>query len=136
MINTNVMRNLLWLTASLISAGHAFAQSAASYPTRPVRMIVPFVPGGATDFVARVVQSRLFEELGQPVVVENRGGASGNIGVELAARATADGYTLLMGNIGAMDGRAAICSAVLAIPAPPHRPADIIPCRIVRRVRP
>ncbi len=96
------MHGFCLIAAALFSAGHAVAQRATEYPTRPVRMIVPFVPGGATDFVARVVQPRLLEELGQPVVVENRGGASGNIGVELAARATPDGYTLLMGNIGAM----------------------------------
>jgi tripartite-type tricarboxylate transporter receptor subunit TctC len=96
------IRSILVLAAFLLADGSAYAQSAASYPTRPVRMIVPFVPGGATDFVARVIQPRLSEELGQPVVVENRAGASGNIGVEIAARATPDGYTVLLGNIGAM----------------------------------
>jgi tripartite-type tricarboxylate transporter receptor subunit TctC len=75
----------------------AFAQT---YPSRPVRMIIPFAPGGASDFVGRVMQPRLGELLGQPIVVENRAGASGNIGVEAAARSAPDGYTLFLGNIG------------------------------------
>jgi tripartite-type tricarboxylate transporter receptor subunit TctC len=75
----------------------AFAQG---YPNRPVRMIIPFAPGGASDFVGRIMQPRLGELLGQPIVVENRAGASGNIGVEAAARSAPDGYTLFLGNIG------------------------------------
>jgi tripartite-type tricarboxylate transporter receptor subunit TctC len=89
-----------WLVAvSLFVAGAASAQN---YPTKPVRMIVPFAPGGASDVVGRIVQPGLVKELGQQVVVDNRGGASGNIGVEAAARAPADGYTFLLGNIGTM----------------------------------
>src|SRR6266851_10458999 len=75
----------------------AFAQG---YPSRPVRMIIPFAPGGASDFVGRIMQPRLGELLGQPIVVENRAGASGNIGVETAAKSAPDGYTLFLGNIG------------------------------------
>jgi len=75
----------------------AFAQG---YPSRPVRMIIPFAPGGASDFVGRIMQPRLGELLGEPIVVENRAGASGNIGVEAAARSAPDGYTLFLGNIG------------------------------------
>ena len=73
---------------------------AQGYPNRPLRMIVPFAPGGASDFVGRILQPRLSELLGQQVVVENRGGAAGNIGVEAAARSAPDGYTFLLGNIG------------------------------------
>jgi tripartite-type tricarboxylate transporter receptor subunit TctC len=80
----------------------AFAQSADSYPSRPVRMIVPNAPGGSSDFVARIVQPKLGELLGVQVVIDNRGGASGNIGVEVAGRSAPDGYTLLLGNVGAM----------------------------------
>jgi tripartite-type tricarboxylate transporter receptor subunit TctC len=65
-------------------------------------MIVPFAPGGASDFVGRIIQSRLGEALTQQVVIDNRTGASGNIGVEIAARATPDGYTILLGNSGTM----------------------------------
>src|SRR5688572_31887007 len=74
----------------------------AAYPTRPVRMIVPFAPGGASDFVGRIIQPALAEQLGQQVVVDNRAGAAGNIGVEVAARATPDGYNFLLGNVGTM----------------------------------
>ena len=73
-----------------------------AYPTRPVRMVVPFAPGGASDFVARIIQPRLVELLGQPIVIENRAGAAGNIGVEFAARASPDGHTVLLGNVGTM----------------------------------
>jgi tripartite-type tricarboxylate transporter receptor subunit TctC len=85
---------------SLFACGTAF--SADSYPNRPVRMIVPFAPGGASDFVGRIIQPAMVELLGQPVVIENRSGAAGNIGVETAARASADGYTFLLGNVGTM----------------------------------
>lgn len=70
------------------------------YPNKPVRMIVPFAPGGASDFVGRILQPRMTELLGQQVVVENRAGASGNIGMDAAAKAAPDGYTLYLGNIG------------------------------------
>src|SRR5207249_1241382 len=72
---------------------------AQGYPAKPVRMIVAYPPGGGTDIVGRVVAQKLGETLGQSVLVENRGGASGNIGTELAARAAPDGYTILMGNV-------------------------------------
>ncbi len=88
--------------AAALPAAAAFAQNTANYPTRPVRMIVPFAPGGASDFVGRILQPKLSEELGQQIVVDNRAGAAGNIGVEMAARAPADGYTFLLGNVGTM----------------------------------
>ena len=72
---------------------------AADFPARPVRIIVPYAPGGATDIIARLLSGKLNEAWGQPVIVENRAGASGNIALELAARAAADGYTLLVGNV-------------------------------------
>ena len=92
---------LLPLLLATVAAA-AQAQSAANYPVRPVRMIVPFAPGGASDFVGRILQPKLSEELGQQVVIDNRAGASGKIGVELSARAPADGYTFLLGNVGTM----------------------------------
>lgn len=76
----------------------AVCGAADNYPQRPLRFIVPFPPGGANDIVARLVGPKLSERLGQPIVVDNRPGASGAIALELAARAQPDGYTLLVGN--------------------------------------
>lgn len=83
-----------------VSAAHAqTARPAAGgeYPTRPIRMLVPFPPGGATDILARITGQRLNEVWGQTVVIDNRPGAGGTVGAGLAARATGDGYTLVMG---------------------------------------
>ena len=69
----------------------------AAYPEKPVKLIVPYPPGGATDVIGRILAQKLGEELGQQVIIDNRGGAGGNLGAEMAAKATPDGYTLLMG---------------------------------------
>lgn len=89
------------LLAAVVPGAPALGQSDA-YPSRPVRMVIPFAPGGASDFIGRILQPKLAEALGQQVVVDNRAGASGNIGVEMAAHATPDGYTFLLGNVSAM----------------------------------
>ncbi|WP_315832459.1 tripartite tricarboxylate transporter substrate binding protein [Bradyrhizobium prioriisuperbiae] len=93
--------------ALLLFGGAASAQDtsnhAGSYPNRPVMMIVPFAPGGASDFVARIIQQGVSEILGQQLVVDNRPGAAGIIGTEVAARAAADGYTTFLGNIGTVS---------------------------------
>ena len=91
-----ILRTVARLALALAPA-FAFAQG---YPTKPVKMIIPFAPGGASDFVGRIFQSRLGELLGQQVVIENRAGASGNIGLEAAARSAPDGYTIYLGNVG------------------------------------
>ena len=83
----------------LLTVGAANAQD---YPTKPVRLLIPFAPGGASDVVARLIVPGLSKELGQQVAIDNRDGASGNVGMEIAARAPADGYTVLLGNIGTM----------------------------------
>jgi len=77
----------------------AAAQSSEPYPSRPVKLLVPYAPGGATDIIARQLSPKLQEQLGQPFVVDNRAGASGNIALEAAAKALPDGYTLLVGNV-------------------------------------
>src|SRR5258706_1627056 len=79
---------------AVLAAGAAHAQSA--YPNRPIRFIAPFPPGGSTDVLCRLLGSKLAEGLGQPVTVDNRPGASGNIGHEAAAKAAPDGYTILI----------------------------------------
>lgn len=92
------MRNCRYLFAAVVALGCAMAASAQQpYPNKPVRLIVAFAPGGNTDTVGRIVGHKLGERLGTQVVVDNRGGASGTIGTELAAHATPDGYTLTMG---------------------------------------
>ena len=87
----------------LLLGTSASAQDAGNYPTRPVIMIVPFAPGGASDFVARSIQAGVSEILGQQIVVDNRPGAAGIIGTEVAARAAPDGYTVFLGNIGTLS---------------------------------
>lgn len=88
---------LMWLSMAL-TCSWTFAQ--IPFPTRSVTMVVPFPPGGGTDTGARIVAEQLSRKWGQPVVVENKGGAAGQLGADFVARARADGYTLLMGNIG------------------------------------
>ena len=78
------------------------ARSQSAYPARPVRIVVPFSPGGTTDVLARLMGQRLQELLGQPFPVENRAGANGNIGTDLVAKSAPDGYTLAMGFDGTM----------------------------------
>jgi tripartite-type tricarboxylate transporter receptor subunit TctC len=89
------MRKLLLLLLLVPSLA-----GAQGYPNKPVRIIIPFAPGGASDFVGRILQPRLGELLGQQIVIENRPGASGNIGLEAGAKAAPDGYTLYLGNVG------------------------------------
>ena len=89
------------LIGTLAAAGALpLARAADDYPSKPVKLIVPFPPGGGGDILARLVMTRVARELGQPLVVENVGGAGGNVGAANAARAAADGYTLLYGTNG------------------------------------
>jgi tripartite-type tricarboxylate transporter receptor subunit TctC len=92
-------RTLAVVIGLALAALCAFA-SAQPYPSKPIRIIVAFPPGGATDIVARMVGQKMGENIGQQVIVDNRGGANGIVGTELAARAAPDGYTLFVGTLG------------------------------------
>lgn len=91
----------LAMLVALTSLAVAPSVSAAAYPDKPIKMIVPFPPGGAADVIGRVMAQKLTGVLGQPVIVDNRGGAGGNIGADAVAKAAPDGYTILMGAITA-----------------------------------
>jgi tripartite-type tricarboxylate transporter receptor subunit TctC len=117
------------VVALALAAGMISASLAESWPTHPIRLIVAFPPGGAADLLARLVSQSLGETLGQPVVVENKGGANGNIGGEMAARSAPDGYNLLMSS-GSM---VAINPHLYAnMPFDPAR--DLLPVASVARV--
>nr|WP_269759238.1 tripartite tricarboxylate transporter substrate-binding protein [Variovorax sp. E3] len=90
-----------WLRAGLLAAAAlsapfaALAQNGGDYPNKPIRLVVPYPPGGGTDVIARIVQERFSSLLGQQVLIDNRGGAAGSIGTEVVAKSAPDGYTVL-----------------------------------------
>ncbi len=88
------------IIAAVLTATDAHAQSAQTYPSRPVRWIVPFAPAGPTDLMSRAVAEKVSQRLGQQFVVDNRPGAGGNIGAEVVAKSAPDGYTLMIGHVG------------------------------------
>ena len=90
------------ISAALIAIAFAPTATAAEYPTKPIRLVVGFAPGGGTDTTARAIGSKLGELLGQQIIIDNRAGAAGNIATEIVARAVPDGYTILMGTIAAL----------------------------------
>ncbi|MDB5515988.1 MAG: hypothetical protein JWQ17_2746, partial [Tardiphaga sp.] len=102
------------LAAALSSAlffmlgASSFAEDAGSYPSKPVMKIVPFAPGGASDFVARLIQPGVSQILGHQIVIDNRTGAAGMIGTEAAARAAPDGDTAFLGNVGTISVNPAV----------------------------
>ena len=116
------------LGAVLLSiSAAAFAQGA--WPSHPIKMIVPFAPGGASDFVARIISQPLSDALGQQIVVDNRAGASGNIGMEVAARAAPDGYTVFLGNIGTVAINPGVFKTM-----PIDTQRDLVPVSLVAEV--
>jgi tripartite-type tricarboxylate transporter receptor subunit TctC len=116
------MLRLLLSACVFLFAAPTWAQQ---YPTRPIRIIVPFAPGGATDLPARLIAPKLSESLGQPVIVENKPGASGVIGIDVVAKSAPDGYTLLMATNGELVMNPSI------YPKLPYNPfKDLVPVSI------
>lgn len=99
---THSRRQILLAGAGLASTLAAGAAQAQAWPSRPIRLVVPYPPGGSSDIIARAISQPLSDTLKTPVVVENKAGANGNIGAELVAKAPADGYTLLLCDTGAL----------------------------------
>jgi tripartite-type tricarboxylate transporter receptor subunit TctC len=99
------VKGSMLLVAMALSSGNVLAQS---YPAKPVRIVVPYTPGGTVDIVARMIGERLAETLGRTFVIGNRAGASGNIGAELVAKASPDGYTLLMSSAAPLAANPAV----------------------------
>ena len=115
-------RTLLTAAAAAPLARPALAQ--AGFPNRPVRLVVGFPPGGATDISARAMVPKMSEVLGQPVVVENRPGAGSNLASEVVARSPADGHTILLATLGAL----VISPMIMRLPVDPAR--DLVPVSI------
>ena len=98
------------LIAAGIAAALAFGAHAQTWPSKPIRVIIPFVAGGSSDIVGRAIASKYQELLGQPAVVENKPGANGAIAAEFVAKSDPDGYTILVGSIGVFSVNAALRS--------------------------
>ena len=102
-MESKIIRAAISSLLAVFTAGVSTVIAAAErYPSRPIRAIVPFAPGGATDLMARTISAKLSERLGQQVVVDNRGGGGGNIAAVMAARAAPDGYTIFYATISAL----------------------------------
>src|SRR6266446_568146 len=117
-------RIFIALCAVLLAAPAAFAQQ--NYPQKPIRYVVPFPAGGIADVFARIIGGRIAEAWGQPVVVENRAGAGGNIGAEIVAKSAPDGYTLLMGSIGTQALNASLYGSMPYDPAKDFTPIALV----------
>ena len=125
------MRKSIWSAA--VALGVVFFSASvfgqAAYPSKPIKMIVPFAPGGASDFAARIISPKLGELLGTSIVIENKPGASGNIGMDAGAKAPPDGYTIYLGNIGTIAINPAVFHDLSVNPQ-----KDFIPITIVADV--
>ncbi|MEW6768754.1 MAG: tripartite tricarboxylate transporter substrate binding protein [Pseudomonadota bacterium] len=117
---------LVSFLATLLTANIGVASADSTYPTRPISLIVPFAAGGSVDVVARLVAEQLRDNIGQPVVVENVTGAGGTIGATRVSRATPDGYTILIGNLGTQIASTAVFKTL------PYNPlTDFVPVMTV-----
>lgn len=112
---------LVTLTPSVLAQ-----EDPAKYPSQALRFIVPFAPGGTTDYVARIIQPKLQEFLGKPVVVENRPGAAGNVAMEMVAKTTPDGYTIMLGDVGSVTINAALYPDLKVKPLTDFMPISVI----------
>jgi len=127
-------RRRVWCAAIVGAVGAALIAAsvdnanAQAYPNKPIRLIVPYPPGGNTDIVARIYAQKLSERVGQPVVVDNRGGAAGTLGVAMATKAPNDGYTLVIGDLGSL------VIAPLANPAVGYTYKDLAPVGLLAAV--
>jgi len=119
-----LLKLLCLASLALASATAGGASAPGNYPTKPIRLIVPFAPGGGTDVVSRLVAQSVSESFGQPVIVDNRAGSGGLLGMEMTARASADGYTL-----GVVSGSIATNAAARKLSFDPVR--DIIPVSVM-----
>jgi tripartite-type tricarboxylate transporter receptor subunit TctC len=118
-----IQRLLAGAAAALCIAAPAAADT---YPSKTIRLIVPFAPGGASDFVARIIVPHLSEELKQQVIIENKAGAAGNIGLEAAAAAAPDGYTAFLGNVGTLAVNPSIFGAKQRVTATDLAPVTLV----------
>lgn len=119
-------RALGLLGAALLAAAPALAQPATDFPKQPIRMVVTFPPGGSADAVVRLLTPRLNEKLGQQVVVDNRPGAGGNVGLAIVAKAPADGYTLGVGAAGALAANSSLYPQMPFDPLKDFKPVSML----------
>ena len=117
---------VLVLALSTCAATWGEAASAQAFPSKPIRLVVPFPPGGTTDTMTRIIASPLSELLGQPLIVENRPGAGGTLGTELAAKAPADGYTIVLGTVSTLAIAPNFYSTLRYNPATSFAPISLI----------
>lgn len=122
---SSLMRRIMLMLAAGICAYASSSGAQPGYPSKPIRLIMPFPAGGASDVVARIVVQRMSESLGQNILIDNRGGAAGSIGTEIAAKAPPDGYTIALGNLSTH----AINAAIYKLPFSPDR--DFAPITVV-----
>jgi tripartite-type tricarboxylate transporter receptor subunit TctC len=112
------------IASSAFATAHAAAQD--NYPSKPIRLVVPFTPGGSTDILARLVAKQITDSFGQQCIIDNRPGAGGTIGMEIAARAAPDGYTLVMGHIGTLAVNPALYTKLSYDPVKDFQPITLV----------
>jgi tripartite-type tricarboxylate transporter receptor subunit TctC len=114
------------LAVALAAAGGSHAAVQDNYPTKPIRLVVPFTPGGSTDILARLVAKQITDTFGKQCIIDNRPGAGGAIGMEIAARAAPDGYTLVMGHIGTLAVNPALYPKLAYDPIKDFQPVTLV----------